>query len=79
MFKRRIGPDIHAGGNTSAAEGCPDLWELESGDVAVIGIRRTSALKDLLPAGANCGPDEEIVVLPRSLVLNTRKDIADLT
>lgn len=80
MFKRRIGPDLHAGGgSTGAAEGCPDIWELENGDIAVIGLRRTMGLLSALPAGAGCGPDEEIVVLPRSLVLGARKDLTQLT
>jgi len=37
-FRRRIGPDPHAAGAaTYALVGCPDLWELETGDFAVIG------------------------------------------
>jgi hypothetical protein len=80
MFKRRIGPDIHGGsGSTGAAEGCPDIWELENGDIAVIGLRRTTSLLAALPAGAGCGPDEEIVVLPRRLVLGAREDLTKLT
>ena len=79
MFKRRIGPDIHKGGEeTPAAASCPDIWELEDGNIAVIGIRKTSALLKLLPQGAGCGPDEEIVVLPRSLLLNAKSDIMNL-
>lgn len=82
MFKRRIGPDIHGGGGeqgSAGAQGCPDIWELENGDVAVIGLRRTTSLLSALPAGAGCGPDEEIVVLPRSLILGARKDLSNLT
>jgi len=79
MFKKRIGPDIHKGeGNSSGASGCPDIWELESGDIAVIGLRKTSEFLGLLPEGAGCGPDEEIVVLPRSLIKQASKDISKL-
>lgn len=83
MFKRRIGPDIHKdefGGpvNSTAAASCPDIWELDDGNIAVIGIRKTSALLKLLPSGAGCGPDEEIVVLPRSLLLGAKSDIMKL-
>jgi hypothetical protein len=79
MFKRRLGPDIHnAGTTTGAASGCPDIWELENGDIAVIGLRKTAALIASLPSDAGCGPDEEIIVLPRSLVLNARSDLNSL-
>jgi hypothetical protein len=82
MFKNRIGPDPHpemtASPTTSAGNGCPDIWELESGDVAIIGVRKTSVLSPHLPSGAGCGPDEEIVVIPRSLLLNARDDILKL-
>ncbi len=80
QFARRIGPDPHANGlQTAACNGCPDLWELESGDIAIIGIRITEAAKAGLPATAGCGPDEEIVLVPRSLLLAARGDIAGLT
>lgn len=68
MFKKRLCADPHADGqHTSGVRQCPDIWELNNGDVAVIGIRKTAALKPLLPESAGCGPDEEIVVLPKSL------------
>lgn len=80
MFKRRIGPDIHADDrDSSGASSCPDMWELENGDIAIIGLRKTAVLSAHLPADAGCGPDEEIVVLPRDLVLRAKKDIAHLT
>ena len=50
-FARRIGPDPHANGQkTAACNNCPDLWELDNGDIAIIGIRITSSLSDLAPA-----------------------------
>ena len=79
MFKKRIGPDPHIeGGKTTAAAGCPDIWELENGDIAVIGIRKTSVLSANLPNSAGCGPDEEIVILPRDLIRKAAKDISNL-
>lgn len=82
MFKRRIGPDPHApdaAGNpnpfTPALSGCPDIWELENGDFAVIGIDRTSQLNSHLPQTASCGPDERIVVLPRRILIAAKADI----
>ena len=79
MFSKRIGPDPHANGAQSVGcDGCPDMWELENGDIAVIGIDITEAEKAQLPATAGCGPDERIVRLPRNVLFNARSDISKL-
>lgn len=79
-FIRRLGPDPHEGGRqTPACDGCPDLWELENGDIAVIGIRITTAAATALPVTAGCGSDEEVVVVPRGIFLAAKADIARLT
>ena len=76
MFRRRLGPDPHSrGGLTAAGLGCPDIWELDSGDIAIIGLDKTAALERLLPGTASCGPDERIVVLPRASLLRAKSDI----
>jgi hypothetical protein len=76
MFLRRIGPDPHANGaQTAALNNCPDIWELTTGDFAVIGIDITDHAKPHLPSSASCGPDERIVRLPRKLLLNAKSDI----
>ena len=55
MFKKRLGPDPHANGAKSAGcHGCPDIWELDNGDFAVIGADIT-AVVGLLPPSAGCG------------------------
>lgn len=78
MFKRRIGPDPHRGGTkTPAAEGCPDIWELETGEFAVVGINKTDQLKGLLPETASCGDDERIVILPRRILIDAKHDIPE--
>jgi hypothetical protein len=78
MFNNRLGPDPHAGGlQTVALTGCPDIWELHSGDFAVIGIDRTAELKPILPPTAGCGPDERIVWIPRALLVGAKGDIPD--
>jgi hypothetical protein len=78
-FARRLGPDPHANGQqTAACNGCPDLWEMENGDIAIIGIRITDAAKAKLPVTAGCGPDEEIVLVPRGLILAAQGDLAKL-
>lgn len=77
-FKKRIGPDPHANGaQTAACQGCPDIWELENGDFAVIGIDITEGGMPLLPPTAGCGPDERIVRLPRKLLVDAKRDIPD--
>jgi len=78
QFKKRLGPDPHANGQqTIALAGCPDIWELGSGDFAVIGIDRTEELKPILPPTAGCGPDERIVWIPRNLLVGAKADIPD--
>lgn len=77
MFLRRIGPDPHANGDlTAGARGCPDIFELVSGDFAIIGIDMTAA-KRKLPPTASCGPDERIVRLPRKTLVLAKADIPD--
>lgn len=76
MFKKRLGPDPHANGTmTGGVQGCPDIWELQDGSFAIIGIRNTSNLSPLLPPTASCGPDEEIVVIPRGILVKAKEDI----
>jgi len=78
MFLRRLGPDPHANGAQSVGcRGCPDIWELESGDFAVIGIDITDAAIPKLPPTAGCGPDEKIIRLPRNLLVKAKRDIPD--
>jgi hypothetical protein len=77
-FLRRIGDDPHANGaKSSGCSGCPDIWEIEGGDFAVIGIDITHIAASKLPPTAGCGPDERIVRLPRNLLVNAKRDIPD--
>ncbi|HLU98522.1 MAG TPA: hypothetical protein VKZ89_16950 [Thermobifida alba] len=75
MFKRRIGPPPHEGGESAAVNSCPDIWELDSGDFAVIGFERTAQLLPHLPPDAFVDPGEAIVVLPRSVLVKARENI----
>jgi hypothetical protein len=80
IFARRLGPDPHEGGKkTAGGDGCPDIWELEDGNIAVIGIRITGAVAGKLPPTAGCGADEEVVLLPRELLRGAKSAIAELT
>ena len=76
FFLRRLGPDPHANGaQTVAARGCPDMFELENGDFAIIGSDITDAASPLLPETASCGPDERIIRIPRKTLVLARPDI----
>lgn len=78
MFSRRLGPDPHANGaQTEALQNCPDLFELEDGNFAVIGIDITETARPLLPPSAGCGPDERIVWIPRRLLVGAKPDIPE--
>jgi hypothetical protein len=54
---------------------CPDIFELDNGDFAVIGTDRTAELKELLPADAGVAPYERIVVITRDTLLAASKDL----
>jgi hypothetical protein len=76
MIVRRLGPNPHEGGaQTPGLSGCPDIFELDSGDFALIGKNVTSELSSLLPADASCGPDECIIQLPRKTLVLAKSDI----
>jgi hypothetical protein len=78
MFLRRLGPDPHANGaQTVALRGCPDIFELESGDFAIIGSDITGISAKHLPASASCGPDERIIRIPRKTLVLAKTDIPD--
>jgi len=76
IFLKRLGPDPHAqGGQTVALRGCPDIFELESGDFAIIGPDITAVATGHLPATASCGPDERIIRIPRRTLVLAKPDI----
>ena len=76
MIKRRIGPNPHENGARSVGlRGCPDIFELESGDFAIIGRDITGVAESYLPADASCGPDERIIRIPRRTLVLARGDI----
>ncbi len=78
-FLRRLGPDPHANGaRTAAVRGCPDIFELEGGDFAIIGSDITEIAAAHLPATASCGPDERIIRIPRTTLVLARPDIPNV-
>ena len=74
MILRRLGPKSDAllcGGG----HGCPDIFELTSGDFAVIGADITEQAVGFLPPGTGCGPGERMVSIPRRTLVLARSDI----
>lgn len=37
LFERRLGKSAEELGNSDGNDECPDIWQLDNGDVAVIG------------------------------------------
>jgi hypothetical protein len=74
-FKKRLGKSPQELGNTTDSPDCPDIWELENGDVAVIGRDLTGSLGASLPAGVSIGSDERLVVIPRNMMVAAKPDI----
>ncbi|MEU6735437.1 hypothetical protein [Streptomyces physcomitrii] len=74
-FKRRLGKSPQELGLTTDTPDCPDIWELENGDVAVIGRDLTHSLGKSLPAGVSIGEDERLVVIPRNMLIAAKPDI----
>ena len=78
MITRRLGPPPHANGfQTPGANGCPDIFELQSGDFAFIGRDITDEATQHLPADAGCGPDERIIQIPRRTLVLAKSDIPE--
>ena len=78
MPLRRIGPDPHLGGTkTPGLQGCPDIFELENGDFAIVGRDVTTTVITELPPGATCGPDERIIVIPRKTLVLAKPHIPE--
>ncbi|ASQ95130.1 hypothetical protein [Streptomyces sp. 11-1-2] len=76
-FARRLGKSARELGNTGGRDGCPDIWQLDNGDIAVIGRDLTDAYRAKLPDDASIAPDERLVVIPCSTLSAAKPDIPD--
>ncbi len=77
MFIRRVGPIANrAVQNCQGTYGCPDIWEMEDGDFAVIGTDITEHAGQLPPT-AGCAPTERMVRIPRKLLVSAKPHIPD--
>ena len=74
-FVRRYGKSAEELDKTKEKLGCPDIWELSNGDIAVIGRDLTAAYIDRLPEDVSIVSDERLVVIPRSMIISAKKDI----
>lgn len=71
-FVRRLGDN-----QSPPYDTCPDLWELDNGDFAVIGSDLTAELRDRLPDGVSIAEHERLVVVPRARLLSAKAAIPD--
>lgn len=76
-FSRRLGRSAQELNISSSSSSCPDVWELDNGDFAMIGTDMTDEYAGRLPAGVSVAADERIVVLPRPTVVSVKADIPD--
>lgn len=76
-FSRRLGKSSQELDQTADNNTCPDIWELDNGDIAVIGRDLTSEYETRLPADVSVGPGERLVIIPRKTITTAKKDIPD--
>ena len=76
-FVKRIGPSPQENKTSCVCCcNCPDIWEMDDGNFAIIGTNITD-LAGKLPPSAGCGPNERIVLVPRNVLVNAKRDIPD--
>lgn len=76
-FLRRLGKSSHELGQTSGNSSCPDIWELDNGDIAVIGQDLTAEYEARLPEDVSVDPGERLVIIPRKTITAAKADIPD--
>lgn len=74
MILRKLGPSTDAA-RCQGGYNCPNLFELSTGDFAVVGRDITLKAAPWLPLDAGCGPEERIVSVPRRTLVLARPDI----
>lgn len=77
LFVKRLGKSAAELGNSQDEEKCPDIWQLDNGDIAVIGRDLTSHYGPRLPKGVSLGSDERLVVIPGNMLSAAKADIPD--
>jgi hypothetical protein len=77
LFVRRLGKPAKELGNSNGDDECPDIWQLDNGDIAVIGRDLTTAYGTRLPEGVHLAPDERLIVIPGNTLTAAKADIPD--
>ncbi|MFF3753387.1 hypothetical protein ACFYYH_23435 [Streptomyces sp. NPDC002018] len=77
LFERRLGKSAEELGHSDGKDACPDIWQLDNGDIAVIGRDLTSHFATRLPEGVSLAADERLVVIPGNMLGAAKPDIAD--
>ncbi|OIJ62926.1 hypothetical protein [Streptomyces mangrovisoli] len=73
---RRVGVAPKERGSASG-QTCPDIFELDNGDFAVIGREATAELDPNLPSDAARADYERIVIITRETLVRAKRDIPD--
>ena len=76
-FRRRLGKRAAEVGDSRTTGDCPEIWELDNGDIAVIGRDATGAYADRLPPGVTIGSDERLVIISGRMLSAAKPDIRD--
>lgn len=76
-FARRLGKSAQELHTSGGRDGCPDIWQLDNGDIAVIGRDLTNDYASRLPQGVTIASDERLVVIPGIMLSAAKPDIAD--
>ncbi|MBV2363432.1 hypothetical protein ACFPZ0_12430 [Streptomonospora nanhaiensis] len=76
-FRRRLGKTAAELEVSRVDNDCPEIWELDNGDIAVVGRDATKRFADRLPPGMSVGPDERLVVIPGVMLRAAKPDIPD--
>jgi len=75
-FARRLGLSPRERGSLNNGT-CPDVFELDNGDFAIIGTDVTDKLEYKLPSDAARADYERIVLVSRETMLAAKRDIPD--
>jgi hypothetical protein len=77
LFERRLGKSAKELNHTGDRDDCPDIGQLDNGDIAVIGRDLTAHYDAHLPEGVTLRADERLVVIPGDMLSAAKADITD--
>lgn len=58
-------------------DSCPDFFELDNGDFALIGEDISGQADQILLPDAGVGPTERLIRVPREVILSAKRQIPD--